>query len=371
MRSLAIVASIAAALAACSGGGDDDASTVDARPAADHFDIDAVVWSWGVDLWFREPAPICDPPQYFPRPGECQTFTDGFGCSNDDSCILRISVERDGVTLAESVGPPPSSPLQIHVALDDTPAELVIAGCTGTYRIPLPPLETARPALTDVTWDGVELRGTASTPRGTTGTIAGMYYGLAAEECHVAADDEWRVRPPSPSGDLGISAIHAYPPVTTAAGTVYPWSLTQALDIPEIAFPTRLAGDRWALPLTTQPTSTVEVDGAPFSGWPGFGWEVVMTPAGPRHTLTRGSSFRYEAGETTDQLRAQFSDGLFVATFTHVTPSNELTFSTADDGQFALAVGPVTMTSESAPSLTRTVAFTVDWRHPLIARPVP
>jgi hypothetical protein len=65
------------------------------------------------------------------------------------------------------------------------------------------------------------------------------------------------------------------------------------------------------------------------------------------------------------------TDGPFVATFPHVTPSNELAFSIADDGQFVLSVGPITMTNENTPSLTRTVAFTVDWRHPLIPRPVP
>lgn len=150
--------------------------------------------------------------------------------------------------------------------------------------------------------------------------------------------------------------------------------MTYAAPPPELASVGKIAADRWRISgVFREPTWSVWVDGEPFvdQRWNGLVWDFVMTPDGPRHQLASGVYFVYEAGATEDRLRVLLTNGWHAATIPHVEPSNELAFSLGDDGRFELAVGPVTVTNEIDPSLTRTLAFTLALDHAVVPRPLP
>ncbi|KAB2888472.1 MAG: hypothetical protein F9K40_20475 [Kofleriaceae bacterium] len=264
-------------------------------------------------------------------------------------------------------------PAALPLGLQGEAVDLVIERCSESYRMTLPPPVTEAVIVTDITTDGDSYRGTVTTPAGTTGTHAETRYGLGGRACHTASTERWTVGADPAPGMLHVGAIRAHEPVTTPWGVADVWTLARSPTTSVLVPLTELAPGRWRVGVTTPPTWSVWVDGEPFvdQRWQGLAWELLMTPDGPLHQLTGGAYFVYEAGATTDRLRVLLTNGWHSADLPHVTPSNELAFSLADDGRFELAVGPVTLTNESEPSLTRELAFTVAWDHAVIPRPVP
>ncbi|HUQ01411.1 MAG TPA: hypothetical protein VM261_02900 [Kofleriaceae bacterium] len=370
MRALATMAAMSLG-AACGGAGEagpDAGGDYEGR-----FDIDVVVDSWGVGLWLRDTDPSCEPEEHFPHVGQCEQYGDGFGCSGPfDPCPRRVAVERDGVVLGEIAGF--GWPMGDQLRLDPLPetADLVIERCGVVHRVPLPLQRPDPPVLTDLTTDGVETSGTVTTSAGTSGIVTSVNFGLGGESCHSANGTSWRAAFPTAPGDLDVAAVREAAPSDSPWGTVRLWSRSRSPSI-GVVWPTEVAPDRWRIGVPQPPTWNVEVDSEPFVDmrWSGLAWEVVMTADGPRHQLTSGAYFVYEAGATTDNLRVLLTNGWHTATVPHVVPSDELAFSLGDNGHFQLALGPVTMTNENNPSLTRTLAFTVAWDHPVVPRPEP
>lgn len=344
------------------------------------FDIDIVVSYSTVTLRLRDVSqPICEPDQYFPRPGECAAYTDTDSCGTGDRdvCLTRVAVERDGFELASGELRSWFHSIQIvdpeESLFTRGEVELVIEGCGGDLRVPLGAPTTAPPRLTDLTIDGSYVRGWVA-PTGATGTWASLANGGGGEACQEPSDRTWRVRPLvtfDSRADLYLGAIVGTPSITTPWGDGFIWRETLAPDAPTIALPTR-NGDGWDVSERQNIDAILSLDGGTptFAGSSQSTWGMHQTGADVLVHANLGS-ISYVAGETMDTLSLSRIDGRFVGTFPHVTPTNDLDLALAGDDRVVIAIGPVTLTHESNPALTHQVSVELSWEHPLVPRPVP
>jgi hypothetical protein len=373
VRSLAVVAFVLAA-AACSDG-DDDVDLVDPHAM---FDLDVVVQNNGVGVWVRAMSgPVCHPPLRFPRPGECVAHSDAINCQGDfGTCITRVAVERNGSEIAAAgdvtmwwnalwVGDP-----ALFAGGD---AELVIEACGSVERIPISAPTNTAPTLTDLTSDGIYVRGT-TTPTGATGTWASTSIGFISDECHEAGDDAWRVGPGQATpfaADLYLASIVGSTGMATPWGDAHVWQRQLMSTSIPILMPVRW-NDMWHLDVGQRFTvAATTVDGGPsFSPGGVSGWGFRESAGGPR-IYAWFNDVQYTAGESTDTLTVVRADGRFTGTFPHVAPTNDLDLALAGDNRIAISLPPVTLTDESNPALTHQVSLDLAWEHPLIPRPVP
>ncbi len=369
MRSRPLVAFAALVAATCSGG-PDEVIPPDADPRT-AFDLDIEVHPYATWIWLRERFETpCVPEEVFPHPGECATYSDGFACAGTlGTCLTRVAIESDGVVLGEGRLFEWWRAIFVRADLPETPSQLVIEGCGGSQVFALPTPITFRPRLLDVTTDGSYLIGTIEAAAGTTGTLA----SLGSIACHQPGADMWTVPSSSFPRELSVAAVRRAEPTLTPWGEASIWSMTQPLAPTPILAPQREASGLWRVGAGEPASWSVQVDGAPYTDdrWTDRTWRFRTTDDGPRHQLSSGPLFMYEAGDTTDQLRVLLTTGFHSGTFPHAAPGDELEFSVGDNGHFALTVGPVPLTNELYPALTRDVTLTVAWDHPLVARPLP
>jgi hypothetical protein len=367
MRGLAVVALLAAA---CSG----------AEPKP--FDVDVVITDSRVSLWLRDfPEPPCADTtkvaMQFPRPGECTEIGEVDSCPGEsDTCLTRVAIESDGIERRTGDLLAWTNLIWFDAHLvDGVDLELVIEGCGAEARIALRGNVPRAPTITDLTTDGMILRGT-SDPTGGTGTVALASDGFTTRSCHEASDSSWHVphpRDPRNTELYGAWAESIVESETVAIpwGEARLWSATFGAQSLSVMLPT-WKGDRWEIRDAASVEPVMSVDGVPTASTTSFttAWGFRETAGGTRVYLSN-DTLEYTAGETTDSLTLVGTDGRFSGTFPHVTPTNDLDFGLGADGQVDITLPTVTLTHESNPALTHQVSASMQWRHGLIPRLAP
>jgi hypothetical protein len=170
----------------------------------------------GLFLYARELGSDCTcTAGEWPEPGECVSSSDGVSCTCEPapaSCLDRFRIERAGAVLAD--GPYDSDlgggePLSADLAT--SPTELVVTGCGGQARIPLPAVaDLPQPTIEQVTDDGQALTiAWSSTPAAASALVTGGD-GFVSRVCH---DLTGAVDLPSVRAELAEEArvsVHAF-----------------------------------------------------------------------------------------------------------------------------------------------------------------
>lgn len=342
------------------------------------FDVDVVVRDSGhVQVWLREGfATACTPEETFPRPGECTSYTDVFGCDTaamPDFCVDRAALVRGAAVLAEA----PFLDRWWHrlgllaPTLFDAPgAELVIDLCDGdSLRVPLPAAPGPALELTDLAVADNALNAEWNGDLRDVGAIAHLSYAYGGEACHDSRRGVTSL-PDAFTGPVGFALFGVEPvtPTDTTRGLAYVWPLGPGAGA-DVAIPESPDADGW-WPVWMEMQARLEGDGLTSTPEAMF-LHVRNTAAGVRLRFESWNIF-YEAGEATDTLAVTISGARYSATFPHVVPADDLDFVFDGNLVLDLTIGPVVVTSEVDPARSETVTFTVHADHRVIPRlPAP
>jgi hypothetical protein len=381
MRALGATA-LATALAACgSEPAPPDATTPVPPPA---FDLDIVVapgiepGSGVVSIWPRNrEVPICEPHERFPHVGECESRSDEPGCDFGTSlgCLARMAIVRDGAVLAERADFTEwryQTALEVPGLFDAPDASLVIEGC-GMATIPLSTQLPAAPVIDDATTDGATVTLAWSADPQPDGVVGALGGGLFGTLCHAASPAPVQIgnNASDPGSYYAYLASVDGPTITsTTWGTVWAWNQQYGSGT-SVVVPAGLAGDVFAIAgLYALEDVVITIDGQVPALAEGE-WSTRVLPSGEPRAVIAVNGVHYDAGDTTDSIRYARADGIYVGSFPHVAPIDDLDFWTDGDLDFWLDTGAVTLALETDPSITRAFRFTARWSHPLIARILP
>ena len=361
--------------AACSlytGDGSDDGAVIPPPPESKEFDLDVEVRPSSLTLSLRH-FPT-DSFLHVPHVGECAYYGDFVECLGEPTmCLTRVAVEREFNVLAA-------------VALDgwcrgagsvDVPGligpgtELVVEGCGGAARIPLPETPAPSTEIDDLTTDREWLYASWTSDGTPTGVQAHISYWVQAAACLADATMPARVPliGPSTSGPVWTRAVVLEHELATPGGNAWVWNTEPYDGFTEAVAPAPPEPplDGWWIASYSLSSVSFSLDDVT-SGIDRIAFRETAT--GVRIGLV-GDGWEYRAGERLDSLRVVTADGAFAGTFAHVVPANDLEIGLAGDQHFELAVGPVTLRKEGAPSQTRRYRLVASWDHPYIARPLP
>lgn len=159
-------------------------------------DVDVEVYGGAVGVNVRELDRACRCSiGEFPRPGECESWSDGITCTCDPppaSCLDYVALERDGV--AEDVGEDVWNAGHYYMVHDSSTdgLSLVLSGCGGYASIPLDgalPVTEVTTADYDPDAERLTVEWTADEPAAT--AIGGWGDGFVGSSCHGNADSPW------------------------------------------------------------------------------------------------------------------------------------------------------------------------------------
>lgn len=339
----------------------------------------------------RERDRACECNGDFAESGQCTAFTDVPGCRCDPppaTCLREARIEREGRVIASK----PYDPLfgggwfslpDLASTGDD---ELVLEGCGGEARIPLPRRELDEPVVTQIE-HGIQQAtfhwepGQSPTPA--TG-IASVGHTYGANICH--GDDGGETSVPigrdARTASVAFALVGERGEVDTAIGQARLWEL-RGTSLADTIFPAVMEDGRLSLP-STQAVLTLD-PAQPTGDWPQRP-EVVVDlvafdlSADPPLLEIQGrllphefEIFHYRAGPKEDFFALGQPDLPYQGSFAHVQPTAEFAVGRplreGEVNTYRIEVGPVTLEREERPPLE--LSFSLGLELPAISQPDP
>ncbi len=352
-------------------------------------DVNLFLGRGGLSFDARERDRPCDCAGEYPQPGECSYITDAASCTcapAPATCLREFRVERDGKVIASGEYDHPElggDGLTVPELESTDGNVLVLEGCGGSARVPLPRQDAVEAVVTSISHDddGAIFHWEPGTVPAT--GLACVGGPLGGPCCRGVESGETTV-PAGPTYSPGwvyFAQMSGGESVDTPIGAVRLWQL-RSTELADVVFPAFLEDGRLSLPATYASLALDSPDppSGPWDPEPGLMIELAALELGPPQLLELdgtlsaygSTSFHYRAGETEDSLTIGDPISSFSAVFPHVEPTGQLVIGDAllegEANVYQLDFGPVTLESDTGvPPLELTVSVTLEL--PTISQP--
>lgn len=386
---------LALALVACGdgSGGADAVPRPDAWPASTApLDIDAVV-TWGGDpihawlsMYPREAERPCLCNAEWPPFDACVTVHEQGSCTcwpYPAVCLDSISAERGGSFIAgASAFIPGYVSFDLPGLEDDSEVtELVLGGCEGSARVPLPSEPVLLPTVDTIEFTDTEVLLTWTSPTAHGEVSVWCTSEGNATGCVLPADSPARIPRDELCDSISFAVVDGGDPIDTELGTVRVWRQHAINSFNAVYFPEELDGGRRGLPTNAfapqssniEPLVELVVNGS------GEQQEAVVIDAsvvlGPQIDttlqLTALATHRFvlATGPATDRLRVNYNDVWYAGEVAHASPSDGIEIGYYRDELYVVDLGALTLTSEANGTDTIDVSLSIDWNMGIVARP--
>jgi hypothetical protein len=361
-------------------------------PSTAPLDIDAVV-TWGGDpvhawlsMYPREQQRECLCNAEWPPLDECVEVHEQGECTcwpHPATCLDSIRAERDGAVIGGgSAFIPGYVSFDLPELEDDSETtELVLDGCGGSARVPLPAEPILVPQVDTIAFtdDEVLLTWTSPSPHGEVSvwcTSEGNATG-----CVLPATSPARIPRDELCDSISFAVVDGGDSVDTELGTVRVWRQHAINSFNAVYFPEQLDGGRRGLPTNafSPQTSNIEANVELLVDGGGVERVAVVIEAsvvlGPdvdsslAFTALVEHRFELIAGATTDRLRVSIDGDWYAGEVAHVDPDDGIDIGHYRDELYSIDIGPVTLINESNANETAEASLAIDWNMGIVARP--